>query len=268
MKIEETYICNKYNITLVADYMGVAPDVLLGFYEELRADTAFIADLNARMAYIRSEYGFDKGIFRMESVPSVDWFAFERVLLYILVRLKRPKFILETGVFYGGNTVFLLKGLQDNGEGRLISVDLPDSHIRRDKKQERHPGVGDSEFYREDLRSGFLVPPALEANWELAIGDSLSEIPSRREIFDMYVHDSDHSYAFLKSEMAAALPKLAADGVAVVDDIDWSNAFYEACVVRKLHPLLLTDNGKDNLRVRIGMLRLDHPFNGTPAVTG
>lgn len=268
MKIEESYACNLYNLELVARYLDVPAERLIAFYEQLRADKAFIAALNARMSAVRATHGFRKGIFRMEEVPSVDWFAFERVLIYTLVRLTRPKVILETGVFYGGNTVFLLKALQDNGEGRLVSLDLPDSQIRQTDQHARHPAVGDSELYSEDLRSGFLVPPELETNWELVIGDSLAEIPKRTETFDLYVHDSDHSYSFLKNEMAAALPKLSEKALAVVDDIDWSNAFYEVCATKRLYPLLLTDNGKDNLRVRIGLLRLDHPSNRVPAVTG
>lgn len=268
MKIEETYTCNLYNLEAVARYLGQSPDELISIYEALRADIGFISSLNDQIASVRSSSGFEKGIFRMPEVPSVDWFAFERILIYVLIRVCKPRLVLETGVFYGGNTVFILKALEDNGYGRLISIDLPDSRIRQIDAPPRHPSVGDSELYREDLRPGFLVPPALEARWDLVLGDSLAEIPKRTETFDLYVHDSDHSYDFLKREMEAALPKLSVNALAVVDDIDWSNAFYEVCAGKRLFPLLLTDNGKDNLRVRIGLLRLDHPNNGVPAITG
>jgi len=52
------------------------------------------------------------------------------------------------------------------------------------------------------------------------------------------------------------------------DDINWSNGFLEFAVKHKLYPLLLTDNGKLNLLVRLGLIRLDHPNNGKYDVTG
>lgn len=268
MDIADTYKCNLMNLAGVARYLGVPTDVLVGYYEELREDEEFLNALNRRMETVRSQHGFEKGIFRMGRVPSIDWFAFERVLLYVLVRHRRPRTILETGVFYGGNTAFLLQALARNGEGRLLSIDFPDSQIRRAGESSRHPQVGDSELYDEGLRPGFLVPEHLEPFWELVEGDSLAVIPTRPERFDLYVHDSDHSYAFLKREMAAARMRLMDDALILVDDIDWSNAFYEFCAAQRLYPLLLTDNGKDDLRVRIGLAWLGHPNNMAAAVTG
>ena len=117
-------------------------------------------------------------------------------------------------------------------------------------------------------RPGFIVPGYLKGHWQFVEGDSLAEIPKRRERFDFYLHDSDHSMDFLTAEIAAAWPRLAANAVIVVDDIDWSNAFFAFCVERRLSPLLMTDDGKDNLRVRTGLVKLDHPRNTVSAITG
>ena len=118
------------------------------------------------------------------------------------------------------------------------------------------------------MKPGFIVPDYLKAQWEFVEGDSLAEIPKRRETFDFYLHDSDHSMGFLSAELAAALPRLSSSAVIIADDIDWSNAFFSFCVEQQLSPLLLTDNGKDNLRVRAGLVKLDHPRNSVPAITG
>ena len=61
---------------------------------------------------------------------------------------------------------------------------------------------------------------------------------------------------FLTKELELASEKLSKDALLVVDDIDWSNAFFAYCVERRLSPILLTDNGKDDLRVRTGLVSL------------
>ena len=271
MDIADTRKCNLWNLEKLAMFLHIDAAILKGYYREILEDAAFLAGLNERLQTVRRDYGFTKGIFKRGSVDSVDWFAFERILVYVLLRQLRPAYSLETGVFYGGNTAFLLAGLHRNGHGRLVSIDLPDSTICREAgivEHARHPLVGDSEFYDEALKPGFIIPDYLKAHWEFVEGDSLLEIPKRREAFDFYIHDSDHSMAFLSSEITAARPKLSASAVVVVDDIDWSNAFFAYCVDAKVAPILFTDNGKDNLRVRTGMIKLDHPWNTMPAMTG
>ncbi|MGA2804841.1 MAG: class I SAM-dependent methyltransferase [Acidimicrobiales bacterium] len=271
MDIGETRRCNLWNINKLADYLSAERDVLKGYYDEILQDQVFLAELNARVRSVRQEYGFTLGIFAREQIDSVDWFAFERILLYVLVRYLRPAASLETGVFYGGNTAFLLAALKRNGLGRLVSVDLPDSEIRQAGKSDnnpRHPLVGDSELYDQPLQPGFIVPDRLKDRWDLVQGDSLVEIPRRSETFDLYIHDSDHSMAFLLAELALAHERLRSSATIVVDDIDWSNGFFEFCVERRLKPILFTDNGKDDLRVRIGVAKLDHGDNSVPAFTG
>jgi len=271
MDIGETRRCNLWNLNRLADFLSVDSGVLTGYYDEILQDRVFLAELNARLRSVRQEHGFTLGIFAREQVDSVDWFAFERILLYILVRHLRPASSLETGVFYGGNTAFLLAALKQNGYGKLVSIDLPDSAIRRAEAgndHPRHPLVGDSEFYDQPMRPGFIVPDRLKDQWELVEGDSLVEIPRRSEAFDLYVHDSDHTMAFLRAELSLARERLRNSATVVVDDIDWSNGFFEFCVERRLRPVLFTDNGKDDLRVRIGVVKLDHRDNSVPAFTG
>ena len=68
--------------------------------------------------------------------------------------------------------------------------------------------------------------------------------------------------------MTAAFAKMAKGAVAIVDDIDWSNAFFSMCDSRRLFPLCLTDNGKDNLRMRSGLVKMNHPKNMLSEITG
>lgn len=270
MNIDDTRKCNLWNLDRLADFLEVDAVTLHTFYDEISDDKEFIDGVNERMRAVRTEHGFTKGIFAREGVDSVDWFAFERILLYVLVRHLNPSWFLETGVYYGGNTAFLLAALDRNQHGRLVSIDLPDSVIRfaEEGVHARHPLVGESELYESGLRPGFIIPEYLKSRWDFVEGDSLVEIPRRTETFDMYLHDSDHSMHFLQAELRAAWPRLAPKAVAVVDDIDWSNAFFELCVEHQLSPALFTDNGKDDLRVRTGVVKLDHRRNQVAAITG
>lgn len=271
MDINDTRKCNQWNLEQLAKFLDKVPAVFEGYYHEILDDTKFLDGVNDRLRSVRHDHGFTKGIFRQDRLDSVDWFAFERILLYVLVRHLQPAACLETGVYYGGNSAFMLAALHRNGAGRLVSIDLPDSAIRRDGENTshpRHPLVGDSEFYEATLRPGFIIPEYLKSHWQFVEGDSLAEIPKRQERFDFYLHDSDHSMGFLRAELAAALPRLSPTAVIMVDDIDWSNAFFAFCVEHRLSPLLFTDNGKDNLRVRTGLVKLDHPRNDVFAITG
>lgn len=271
MDISDTRKCNLWNLDRLADYLSVSSAVLRDYYEEISADAEFLAGINERLRDVRRDYGFTKAIFARDTIESADWFAFERILIYVLLRHLKPDAVLETGVYYGGNTSFLLAALHRNEKGKLVSIDLPDSAIRKappENTTERHPLVGDSELYEAVLKPGFIIPDYLKKRWEFVEGDSLAVIPTRSEQFDVYLHDSDHSMGFLTAELAAAWPRLSPQATVIVDDIDWSNAFFALCVTHQLSPVLFTDNGKDNLRVRSGIVKLDHPRNFEQAFTG
>ena len=267
MDIADTRKCNLMNFTAVARYLDAQVDDIVSFYEEICADTEFLEAVNQRIEDSRSK-GFNKGIFQKGTVASVDWFAFERVLIYVLIRHLKPQTVLETGVYYGGNSAFALRALDRNKSGTMVSIDFPDSQIRKDGTEiARHALVGDTELYDNAMRPGFMVPSALHSRWQLIEGDSLKVIPDLPGTFDFYLHDSDHSMKFLSMELAAAWQKLSKNAFILVDDIDWSNAFFAFCVQHRLYPLLLTDNGKDDLRVRTGVAMRAHPRNGDPSFT-
>ena len=186
MDISDTRKCNLFNIEMLARYIGAPEQLSSDFYEELLNDRDFLNSTNKRIAEIRGKWGFNKGIFAMPTINSIDWFAFERVLIYVLIRYLKPKRVLETGVYYGGNTAFTLQALARNQEGKLVSLDYPDSEIHlKGSSEARHSLVGDSELYESRLRPGFMVPLSLYQHWELIEGDSLKLIPDLQYAFDL-----------------------------------------------------------------------------------
>lgn len=78
-------------------------------------------------------------------------------------------------------------------------------------------------------------------------------------------------YEKLKSyckKFELAKSEIPTNATIFAEDISWSNDFFEFCVKSKLYPLLLTDNAKNGLQVRLGLIRLDHSNNGKDDITG
>jgi len=133
---------------------------------------------------------------------------------------------------------------------------------------DRHERVGDSEMIPQGLKPGFIIPNYLKDRWELIEDDSLHALKEMKDDFSFFSHDSEHSRDFVLKELEYARLKMPENGTIFADDIWWSNGFFEFCVKYKYYPLLLTDNGKFGLRVRLGLIRLDHPDRGKKHVTG
>ena len=265
MDIEQSNWANRSNLCAVGIFLGLQKDSLAHFYDELLSDDELVDLVNEQFAFGRSK-GFDRGIFGKPDIDSVDWFGFERILMYVLVRQFRPRIVWETGVYYGGNSLFILRALQRNSDGVLVSAELPATEVSMEIN--RHPWVLDSEDYDTSvLEPGFLVPTSLRAPWDLRIGSSLELLPDFPGPCELFIHDSDHSMSFLGSELRIVQQRMSDNGMMVVDDIDWSNAFFEHCVNFRQRPLLLTDNGKDELRVRTGLIWMASPENGDPNFT-
>ena len=268
MKSEDIRTSNMYNLQVASNYLGIGANVLQSYYRELLEDNAFLTGLNTRVAAVRQGFGFSKDIFSLEQLDSIDQFAFQRVLLYVLIRYLKPEYCLETGVYYGGNTAFMLNALYRNGSGRLVSIDLPDAQIRAGGRISRHPQVGDRELYTTDLSPGFLIPDYLRPAWDFIEGDSLATIPTLKQTFDLFIHDSEHSHDFVMRELTAADALLSENAIFLVDNIDWSNAFFRYCVEQRYYPTFFTGNGKHGHQVSTGMVWKRHPSRQLSVVVG
>ena len=131
-------------------------------------------------------------------------------LCYLACRLVAPETVIETGVAYGVSAAFMLKALQQNGRGRLHSVDLPP--LRRE--YERFWGVA--------------VPDDLRQGWRLHRGASRRVLPGLlREAgpVGLFVHDSLHTRRNMRREFDAAWPGLSPGGLLLADDVERNSAF-------------------------------------------
>jgi hypothetical protein len=253
------------SLQLLADYYNVDYARLKFFYGELQKDFKFLNALNEQIRAVRKQYS--KGLFGKGRLNSIDWFANQRITLYILIRLLKPRLAVETGVFYGGTTAFILNALHKNRKGRLVSIDLPAQKLEKIHFV-RHEKVDNSELLSTGLRPGFIIPDYLKKYWEFIEQESIPTVKKIKGEFTFFSHDSEHRRDYMFKELNVAMSKMPSCSTIMADDIDWSNGFLDFCVRNKLYPLFLTDNGKSGLKVRLGIVRLDHPNIGKHDVTG
>jgi len=146
-------------------------------------------------------------------------------LIYAVVRSSRPSVVLETGVANGHSSFFILRAMRANGHGSLHSVD-------------RSPQVG-----------SLLTRPDRD-RWNLHILESKSLKKSFLRILDtippidLFLHDSDHTYAWQSFELNAVMRKLAPGGILASDDCDGCNAFLDFCQKSGSRPVVLVENRK------------------------
>jgi predicted O-methyltransferase YrrM len=135
-------------------------------------------------------------------------------LLYVGTRAIRPRTVVETGPYNGASSAFLLRALEDNGDGRLHSFDLPEARDALGHPAGREPG--------------WLVPDELRHRFEVTLGDTretLGPALGRLGEIDLFFHDSLHTARHMLFEFRAAWPHLRAGGVLVSDDVFWNPAF-------------------------------------------
>lgn len=130
--------------------------------------------------------------------------------IWCLVRVLRPRNVVETGVAHGVTSRVILEALQRNGEGRLWSIDRP----TLEAKWEEQVGVAVAESFRD--------------RWTLIRGSSRRRLPRLLDQLgeiDLFVHDSLHTERNVRFEVEQAWKALRYGGVIVVDDIDSNPAF-------------------------------------------
>ncbi len=140
--------------------------------------------------------------------------------LYALVRLLRPRHVVEAGVSSGVSSAHFLAALARNRTGRLHSIDLPT------RQRTRTLGRGESQVsLPPGLRTGWAVPDRLRGAWDLRIGPSQRHLPALASELDsigLFLHDDLHTPAHLAFELETVRPKLAPGSVVLADNTLWT----------------------------------------------
>ncbi|MDP3921301.1 MAG: class I SAM-dependent methyltransferase [Candidatus Omnitrophota bacterium] len=187
-------------------------ETILNMRKQLLGNQSFFSDLTATMHKVGQYHDIHD-----------DWFQF----LYLVTRLAKPMVVVETGVFAGLSTAFILQAIKDNGRGRLVSVDLPAENVIVGSTDRMHDSA-----LPPGCDPGWIVPPALKVNHSLVVGNSQEVLPrvfEKHRAIDVFIHDSLHTAAHQSFEYAIAWSRLREGGILLSDDIFWSPAFHEFC---------------------------------------
>ena len=174
---------------------------------------------------------------RRRRVALTPWNEF----IYILVRARKPELIVETGIFDGQSSSIYLEALHTNGSGQLVSIDLPaDDSITEstDRMAETSMPPGRS--------PGWMIPDFLRERHRLLLGDAkilLPQVCAQHDHFDIFMHDSLHTYEHMLFEYRVAWPKLLTGGLLLSDDIFWNPAFHQFCTEHHLAPVAVSGFG-------------------------
>jgi hypothetical protein len=192
---------------------------------DLLGDTAFARDIEHRHQRVRGE---EIRLFGESAAEDHDRGC---RMLYYLTRLSRPRAVVETGVFDGFTSAFILKALDDNGGGRLCSIDLP---------AYRPVAASTDKMLHDTLPAGqapgWLVPDRLRPRWSLRLGTSAELLaPWLAELgeIDLFLHDSLHTFDNMTREYESAWSRLAEEGFLLSDDVFWNRAFWRFAATRR-----------------------------------
>jgi predicted O-methyltransferase YrrM len=182
------------------------------YIDQLRENSGFFAAFQARMRERRGREADFK-----------EWYY----ALYAIMRLTKPRLVMETGVFDGQSSGIILQAMADNDAGQLISIDLPATDMIQ----------GSTHLMPETslppgCQPGWAVPDHLRERYQLVLGDSKTLLPAllkENEPLDIFLHDSLHTYAHQYFEYSTAWDHIRAGGFLMSDDIYWSAAFDRFC---------------------------------------
>lgn len=191
-------------LDFIAAITGKPHDAIRAAITDFENDKEFKTIFQAKLADFEKDTSIAHGDIRFHSVT-----------LYTLVRLLKPRSIVETGVASGKSSTMILLALHHNGGGDMLSIDLPNA--AGDTLSDgalTHTGTN---------RPGWLVPEYLAKRWTLRLGDSRNLLPKAvvdAHPIDMFFHDSLHTNEHVAFELNTVRPHLSPKALVVVDDAD------------------------------------------------
>lgn len=194
-------------------------ELALSYLDELLSDRELIDMVEAAVAPIST--------WQTKHFDSLFQFRLFRILLYIVIRVERPAIVVETGVLHGLTTLFLLRALERNGAGRLVSIDLPSYSESGPSNQDGYVATLPS-----GCEPGWIVPMKRYPNWRLMLGSSLDVLPDLDDeigAVDLFCHDSEHTFPVMWFELDWAWHNISDHGLIVCDNIEANTSFSDFC---------------------------------------
>jgi len=177
---------------LIGTLTAVPADQVEPLFRELDEDE----DLREHLARGVVELGFPKDV-RFLFGRRIGWYA--------MVRLTKPRVVIETGVDHGLGSCVLCAALMKNAK-------------------EGHPG----RYYGTEIRreAGRLLHGPYRQVGEVLYGDSIATLGEFTEQIDLFVNDSDHSAEYEYQEYQTVAGKFGPRAVILGDNSHLTDSLY------------------------------------------
>ena len=179
-----TDLNRKHLAGLISTLTGASAREVESVFRELDND----ADLTAHLTRVAAELAYPKDV-RFLFGRRVGWYA--------MVRLKKPRVVIETGVDAGvGSCVICAALLRNAAEG--------------------HPG----RYWGTEIRrdAGKLLTAPYAGVGEIVYGDSISTLEAFNDPIDIFINDSDHSGDYEYREYRTVAEKLSPGAIILGDN--------------------------------------------------
>ena len=187
-----------------------------------KEDTNFTYDLEDKN--LNELYKLLESIFDKNFADSHIMFS-RRIGWYIIVRIIKPKIIVETGVDKGLGSVILAEALIKN-------------------KSEGFHG----KYYGTDinLNAGYLFDDIYSEMGEILYGDSIKSLSNLNENIDLFINDSDHSAEYEKNEYLTIINKLNTNSVILGDNSHSTDELLNFSIINKRNFVLFKEKPKNH----------------------
>jgi predicted O-methyltransferase YrrM len=148
-------------------------------------------------------------------IRSHGWAMPEHELLTLgaIIRMTKPRFVVEFGTFQGGSTLVMAANIDPGG--RIVTIDLDPSQRT---SHEHGLGTGLLEFDLGSLFRGTRFEPMIEQRWSNTLNVAGDDLLGKA---DLVFVDADHTYPFAKHDTAKALTFVRPGGWIVWHDYTW-----------------------------------------------
>lgn len=184
-----------YLAALLANITGKSINEIIDYINEIESDQELINHFRMMISKStesgKTDYNFKYG-------RRVGWYA--------LVRILKPKIIIETGVDKGmGSCVLtsaLIKNKSEGFEGYYYGTDI-------------------------NLKAGYLFDGIYKNHGEILYGDSIETLKKFERKIDLFINDSDHSSDYEYQEYLTIKEKLSDNAVILGDNSHYSDKLYK-----------------------------------------
>lgn len=178
-------------VQFVADLVSVSPAQVEAVFVELESDEAMASHVAGAASHPPFSNFMDK-----------DFRPARRLAWYALVRLLKPRVVVETGIDKGMGACIICSALMRNSEegfaGRYLGTDI-------------------------NPAAGFLLSGDYKKFGEILYGDSLESLRGMTKGVDIFINDSDHSSEYEAKEYAAVERILSEDALLLGDNAHSTN---------------------------------------------